>query len=183
MSEICQVYVPLPEGVEYRRTSAEKVLRRHLLLRGWKLWYTDYFMGRKHDQLFMQHTYRELCAFLEQWKQGCVSYLEHLARVYHAMPAFFCYRDGVSKFVACSFEQEPLGRAQREVVLKLLEAGFLVEVYTIVDRYSKAVQGIFDVQTGQHRVTEAQLTISAAKRRAEKEKEETLLAPYRLVRQ
>lgn len=176
MSEISQTYVALPSGFEYRRGAAERVLRKSLQQKGWRLWHMDYFMGRKAECLFVQHDYRELCAFLEQWKHGCVAYLEHLARVYHAMPAFFCHRSGVSKFVACSFEQEPLGRAQREVILKLLEAGFAVEVHTLVDPHAKALRGVLDVQTGERRVTEAQLTISAAKRRAEKEK--TILEQY-----
>jgi hypothetical protein len=168
LSEVHHRYIPV-EDRDYRASIAERIVRKRLLEQHWQLWSTDYFFGRKHEYLFTEHSYPELCAMLERYKPGLTGYIEHLARAYHALPQLLAYKQGMCKFIVCKLEHESLGRAQRACILKLLEAEFCVEVYSLAGKHTKAVRATVDVQTGLQRVVEAQLTISAACRRAEKE--------------
>jgi hypothetical protein len=174
LSEVVQIYVPLTEHTEYKSGLAERYLRKRLKQHGWRVWHTSCFASARHPELYplIRSLYEELCYLLEKQRPGIVSSLEFLARSYHGMPEFICYRSGVFKFITCKFEQEKVPRSQRYTMLKLLELGFIVEVHTLVDKNTKALQAYLDVQTGNRRVTEAQLTISAAQRRAEKNLDE-----------
>jgi hypothetical protein len=170
LSEVVQIYVPLEEHTEYRKGLGERYLRKRLHKHGWRVWHTSCFSSARMPELYpiIRSLYEELSGLLEKQRAGVTGTLEFLARAYHGMPEFICYRNGVFKFVACKFECEQLPRSQRYCMLKLLELGFVVEVHTLVDRNTKAVQGTLDMQTGERKVTEAQLTISAAQRRSEK---------------
>jgi hypothetical protein len=181
-SDIPYVYVSADDLFEHRKGLAEEVLRKRLVKQGWRVWKSNYIPSARKPDVYpaVKRAYEELCILLDKHRPGMREHIEYLSRVHHGLPDFICFRHGQFKFVECKLEYEGLLLSQKYCIPKLRELGFEVEVHKLVDRKTKAITAVIDINTGEKKITEMQLTISAAQRRASKssKKQQTLPQPH-----
>jgi hypothetical protein len=164
MSIIPYVYVPIRKHTAARKGLAERVLRKRLERAGWRVWRGGYLHASRKPELYpvVERAYKELTALLDTHYAAAREHLQYLCVVHHGMPDLICYRQGVFKFVECKLEHEQLLQSQKQCIPKLLALGLSVEVHKLVGTSTKVREALVNIESGEKRIADRQLTLSQA---------------------
>lgn len=155
LKEVC---LQIPLRTKNRKTLSEKLTKRHLEKRGWKVWRGGSFNAHKDEDAYpnVKLAYERLNTLMERHHPAHAETLRYLCHVHHGMPDFVAYKNGRFKFIECKLIYESLSARQKRCIVKLVEMGFMVEIYRIVDKRTRIRKANVDITNGKKEQLEIQ---------------------------
>ncbi len=158
-------YLPLPDRYQEvpRRGLSERLVKRRLEQRGWKVWRGALLNILRRAELYpvVRRKYELLKELLDQRHPGTFEVLELLAAVHHGLPDFLAYHPAEGfRFVECKLGHEQLLESQKRCFPKLQALGFAVEVHVLVESCTKTRRAVVDFEAAEKRVLERQLRLT-----------------------
>jgi DNA polymerase-2 len=117
-----------------RRGFSERVVKRHLIRRGWRVLRGGALARALQPEQYpvVKAAYERLRVCVEAARPGAWDELRLLCAVHHGMPDFVCVRGTDTLFVESKLGGEALSEQQKRCVHAVQSLGFRVEVHRVV---------------------------------------------------
>jgi len=159
MTELLHKYFPIPKTMKQRKGLSERYVRAHYERKGYLVWRGAMLNAHRREELYpnVERKYSLLDGLMRRRHPDDWEYLQYLARQ-SGMPDFLIFKEEFV-FIECKLGHEQLSPTQKKCIARIKEAGFSVEIITLVDDCTKNRKAVVDINTREKNVLDKQMRL------------------------